>query len=153
MPTRIKELKQYLNQIYFIRWNHNIAKIFGIILFIFGIILLVNPLGSDNKLSVLLIFFGIYIFLFFPEKNMDNNIELYIFLFLTGWLVIMTFLTVDKNLDIFFISVVFGMLMVKEFANGYLSPPLKKKLSILTLVFFSLCMVLVAERIINFFSM
>ena len=152
MTTGVTELKEYLHQVYFGKSKSYKIKILAILLFTLGIFLLWNPLDLDNKIGIILIFIAIFIFLFFPEKSIDSNMEVYIFFFLTGWLIIMSFITSDMNLDTFFFSVVLGMLIVKEFANGYLSPPLKKKLSILTLIFFSLSMIFVAEKVISVFN-
>lgn len=148
-----RELKQYIYQVYNGKSEAFKAKILAIILFTLGIFLLWSPLGLNNKIGITLVFIAIFLSFFYPEERSHNNIEAYIFLFLIGWLIIMSLITINGNLDVFFISVVFGMLIVKEFANGYLTSPWKKKLSILTLVFFSLSMVLIAERIISFFSM
>jgi hypothetical protein len=152
LTTGINGFKEYLHQVYFARSDLYKGKILAIFLFTLGVFLLWKPLGLDHKISITLIFIAIFIFLFFPEKNRNEEIELYILFFLIGWLIIMAFITDDQDFNTFYFSVVLGILIVKEFANGYLTPPLKKKLTILTLLFFSLSILLVAEKIINIFN-
>jgi len=152
LTTGANELKEYLHQVYSAKSDLYKAKILAIFLFTLGVFLLWKPLGLDNKMSITLIFIAIFIFLFFPEKNRNEEIELYILFFLIGWLIIMVFITDDQDFNTFFFSVVLGILIVKEFANGYLTPLLKKKLTILTLLFFSLSILLVAEKIISIFN-
>jgi hypothetical protein len=155
MSKGVKELKEYFHQVYFGKSESYKVKILGIILFALGIFIFLNPFGLDNKIGLTLVFIAIYMFLFFPQEGKesnDYNIEVYIFFFLTGWLFIMTLITSKMNLDTFFFSIVLGILIVKECGNGYLTPSLKKKLLILTLIFFSLSMILVVERIISFLN-
>jgi hypothetical protein len=152
MAIRIKNIKKTFQNLNPDKFQSNKIKILGIFLFIIGILSFWNPLGMDIKTGLSVIFIAIYIFLFFPqENNNDYLIELYVFLFLFGWLIIMTFITNDMNFDTFFFSIVLGMLILTECTNGYLSSRVKKKLSILSLIFFSISMLLVLGRIISFF--
>lgn len=149
---KINKIEQYFYQVYFGKSESYKHKILGILLFTLGVILLWNPLGIDDRIGITLIFISIFIFLFFPEKRIDNNIGFFIFFFLIVWLIIMAVITDSKRLDSFFFFTVLGILICKELANGYLTPPLKNKLSFLALVFFSLSIILVAENIISFFN-
>ena len=123
------------------------------IFFTIGVFLLSFPSDINNKIAITLIFIGMFIFLFFPEKSINNHNDIYVFTFLIAWLILITIITNDENLDIYFFSMVLGMLIIKEFANGYIQQPLKRRLRILTLVFFAFSMILVAEKVISFFSM
>jgi hypothetical protein len=151
MTISVNKLKKYLHQVYFDKSAPHTVKIIAVFLFALGIFLLWNPFGFDNKTGIILIFIAIFIFLFFPEKSINSNIEVYILLFITGWIIIMSFITMDMDIDTFLFSIVLGMLIIKEFANGYIKPTVKKKLSILTIIFFSLSILLVAEKIISIF--
>jgi len=153
MTTRIQKFKNYLHQVYFGKSKSYTVKILGIILLTLGIFLFWAPFGFDKKISITLIFIAIFIFLFFPENITKNDIEVFVFFFLTGWLIIMSFITDDTMLDSFFLFIVFGILICKELANGYLTPPLKKKLSIISLIFFSMSVILIVEKVISYFIM
>ena len=160
MTKGITELKEYLLQVFFDKSQSFKVKILAIFLSTLGFLfitisIILRPLFSTNDIGtvgIILFFMGIFIFFFFPEKIIEgeNPIESFVFFFLTGWLIFMTFIALGLNY-IFFISVVFGILILKEFANGYLTPPLKKKLSMLAFVFFFLSLLLIVEKIINVF--
>jgi hypothetical protein len=183
MTKRIQEIKEYLYQVFFGKSESYKVKILGIILFTIGVILFFvffDPFTFllwvlydtpnfglnyiyDNfnfiTISIILIFFGLFIFLFFPENNTKNNKEIYIFFFLAGWLIIMSFIAPNKEspfllngLDYFCLFIVFGILICKELANGYITPRLRKRLSILSLGFFSLSMIVIAIKVYSFFK-
>ena len=153
ISLKLKVLERNSHKVFFDKSESFITKMIGVFLFSIGIFLFSYPLGVDNKIGLTFVFIGIFFILFFPKERTHLNIEFYLFFFLIGWLLIMTVLTNGLDFDTFFFSIVLGLLIVKEFANGYLTESLKKKLSILTLVFFSLSMILVAEKVISFFSM
>ena len=131
------------------------VDILVVFLICLGIFLFWGPLGLNHQFGITLFLLAVFIFFFFPRKketSVHSIIEYYIFFFLIGWLIFMFFLTINiGHWDVFFIFVVLGMLVIKECANGYLTPPLKKKLSILTLVFFSFSMILIVITILSYF--
>jgi hypothetical protein len=149
---KTRGINAFIQFLYSKLYKVNILVIFLISL---GIFLFWMPLGLNHQFSITLFLIAVFIFFFFPRKrdtSIRYNIEYYIFYVLIGWLIIMFFITIDiGHWDVFFISVVFGMLIIKECANGYLTPPLKKKLSILILVFFSFSMILIAITILSYF--
>lgn len=159
ITTGVTELKENLNQVFFDKSQSYKVKIPAIFLFSLGVLLILISLDLNDQnpnnidigiIGIMLFFMGIFIFLFFSEERSQNNNENYIFLFLTGWLIIMSLfsITFSSRLN-FFLFIVFGILICREFASGYVTPLLKKKLSILTLVFFSMSMMLIAEKILN----
>lgn len=167
MIKKIKEVKQYFNEIYFNIYNSHKVKIPAIILISLGILLIFysifsdnilfknnppisNPLISDIKIGLILFFLGIVIFFFFPENTERQHTEIYIFFFLTGWLFLISFITIETRTTFFLYNAV-GSFICKELVNGYLTPSLKKKLSLLTLLSFSICMIIVTVKIINDF--
>lgn len=170
MLTGVKELKKYFHQIYFDISQSYKVKITAIILFILGIFLIFYSVFSDSilfkdnaplpnlflisniKIGLMLFFMGIFMFLFFPKNSIQQRAEFYTFFFLTGWLFIMVFIGIDTRTNFFLFTVV-GILICKELVNGYLTPSLKKKLSILTLVLFSMSMILIVVKIINDFHL
>jgi len=151
--TGIKELTRYLNQFYYGPSVSYWIKILGIILLTIGNFVLWTPLGVNDKIGLSLIFIAIFMLFFTPEKSIQKGNENKIFIFLTLWVLLMFFITGGSNIDTFFFFVVFGMLICMELAWVYLTPQLKKRLSFLILIFFSLCMVIVAEKVISFFHM
>jgi len=153
IDTVIKELKHYLDQFYYGPAESYWIKILGIILLTIGIFVLWTPLGVNDKIGLCLIFIAIFMLFFTPEKSIQRRNENKIFVFLTLWVVLMFFITGGSNIDTFFFFVVFGMLICMELVGVYLTPQLKKRLSFLILIFFSLCMVIVAEKVISFFHM
>lgn len=156
IKTGIAESKEYLLQIFFDSSKSSKVKIPAILIFILGNVLILISLVSDlpfvnNYNGIILFFVGIFIFLFFPERRIQKDIEFYIFFFLIGWLILMSFIAMNTRLN-FFLFTVIGILICKELANGYLTPLLKKKLSFLTIVLFSMSIILIIEKVINYFS-
>jgi len=150
--VKITEFKHYLDQYYFDKSVSYRIRIFSIILLTIGILLFWDPLHITIKLSLSLVFIGIFILFLIPTKSYQIDMEIRIVILLTTWLLFIFIITNDLNFDIFFFLLVLGMLTCKELSQVFLTPFLKKRLSLLCLIFFSLCMVLVAEKVISYFS-
>lgn len=167
MIQEINQIKEHVNGLYFNIYNSYKVTIPAIILLIIGLFLIfysifsdtilfknnppiTNHFISDIKIGLIFFFLGIYILLFFPENARKQHTEIYIFFFLTGWLFFVSFITIQTRTT-FFLYNAAGSFICKELVNGYLTPLLKKKLTIMTLVFFSTCMIIVTVKIINDF--
>jgi hypothetical protein len=142
------DLIQFINGPPVVYW----IKIIGIILLTTGIFILCFPVDVNDTIVLSYIFIAIFILFFIPGENIQLTNDVYIFFFLTAWLIIMFFILNDGAIETFFFSVVLGMFIAKEFANGFITPQFKKRLSIVTLVFFSISMILVAEKVISVFN-
>jgi|GEM_PF-2542052 len=70
-------------------------------------------------------------------------------LFMAIWMVIIFFLTINAILEIFFILIFIGLLIVKVFTDRYTLTPLRIKLNILIFLFFIVFILLITKRIIS----
>ena len=72
-------------------------------------------------------------------------------LFMALWTVIIFFLTIDAILEIFFILIFFGILIVKVFADRYMLTPLRTRINILIFLFLIVFCFFIGKRILSFF--
>ena len=70
-------------------------------------------------------------------------------LFMAIWMVIIFFLTINAILEIFFILIFIGLLIVKVFTDRYTLTPLRIRLNILIFLFFIVFILLITKRIIS----
>lgn len=70
-------------------------------------------------------------------------------LFMAAWMVIIFFLTIDTILEIFFILIFIGFLIVKVFTDRFTLTPLRIRLNILIFLFFIIFSLLIGKRIIS----
>jgi len=147
----IKELKRYLDQIYFDKSTSYQSKIIGIILILTGIVLLYNnPIILNIKIGVTAILIGTVMIFLITEKNTSMSIDIKITIFITAWILIMFYITGSLNLEIFFIMIFLGVLIIKELTDEFLTIHLKKRLTLLISMFFIIFLIIIGERIISF---
>ena len=73
-------------------------------------------------------------------------------LFIAIWIIVVLFITGDSNLDIFFVLILVGMLVAREFTDRFTTIHIKQRLNIFILMFIIIFMVLVTRKIINVWS-
>jgi len=147
-----KELKQYLNQIYFDKSTSYQSKIIGIILISAGIVFLYNPTITNVKIGVTAILIGILMFFLITEKSTPLGIDVKITTFIILWVLAMFFITGSVNLDTFFILIVLGILITRELTDEFLTVHLKKRMALLISMFLMIYIVFIAEKIISFLN-
>jgi hypothetical protein len=115
-------------------------KIFGISLTLIGI--LVFSLKIVPRLGICLGVIGILVFSLFPADSTQIELAKKIIFFLIGWIFFVLFIGDTSTLDTFFFLIVVGMVICKELTEVLLTSQLKKRLTILILMFFSASMIL-----------
>lgn len=73
-----------------------------------------------------------------------------IILFMTAWMIIIFFLTFNAIVEIFFISIFIGFLIVKVFIDRFTRSNLKIRINIFILFFLIVFSLIIGERIISF---
>ena len=73
-------------------------------------------------------------------------------LFIAIWIIVVLFITGDSNLEIFFVLILVGMLVAREFTDRFTTIHIKQRLNIFILMFIIIFMVLVTRKIINVWS-
>ena len=72
-------------------------------------------------------------------------------LFMAVWMVIIFFLTIDAILEIFFILIFLGILIIKVFTDRYMLTPLRSRINILVILFLIVFCLFIGKRILSFF--
>jgi len=146
----IKELKSYLNQFYFDKSTSYKTRILGIILICFGIISFYKSFFIDIRFGITLILIGGFMIFLISEKSTPISIDFKITLFLTSWVLIMYFLTGRLKFEIYIISIFLGILIIKELSDEFITKTLKKRITILILIFLAIYILFILEKIISF---
>lgn len=147
---------------------HTHSNIIGIILVIVGIVFLFNPTYLNLKISFTMIFIGCFLVAMISKKNIPKRISdsqirrnidsikkprllmsEKITLIIVIWTLFLFFITSGTNIEIFFVLILIGMLVVKEFMDTFLSSPLKKRMNIFIVVFLLLFLVIFVQKIIS----
>jgi len=68
---------------------------------------------------------------------------------LAAWMIIVLFITSDVELEIFFILILIGLIVIKEVSNQFSVKALKFKMNVFILFLLLTFFVLIARRIIN----
>jgi len=149
-----KELKRNSKQKDTNKKNNFSSKIIGFILIILGFVFLFTSFSLHIKISVTLLFIGFVIILMASGKNKhktinDSQLTLIIIIYtLVVWII-----TIDLEFDIFLISIIIGVIALKELLHTFLNPFLQQRMKFLFYVLLILFVILVVRRIINILSM
>lgn len=73
-------------------------------------------------------------------------------LILTIWILIVLFITGDANLEIFFILIFIGVLILRELTDVFTTINLKDRMNIFIYLFIFIFIVIVGKKIINVLS-
>ncbi len=73
-----------------------------------------------------------------------------IILFMTAWMILIFFLTLNAIVEIFFILIFIGFLLVKVFIDRFTRSNLKIRINIFILFFLIVFSLIIGERILSF---
>jgi hypothetical protein len=73
-------------------------------------------------------------------------------LFIAAWMVVVFFVTIDAILEVFFVLIFIGFLIVKVFTDRFTLTNLRFRMNILIFVFFVVFIFLIGKKIISFLS-
>jgi len=73
-------------------------------------------------------------------------------LFVAVWIIVALFITGDADLEVFFVVILVGMLIAREFTDRFTTIHLKQRMNIFILMFIIVFMVLATRKIINVWS-
>jgi len=127
-------------------------SLIGILLIIVGVIFLLNFTNLNIKIGASLILIGTLLIMFF-YVNEKTIIKSYtgqeVFFIFAIWLFISLIITYNIDADIFLIVVILGIIMLREFLFGSVSPRIEKRLNILFYGLLILFILIISQRIIN----
>jgi hypothetical protein len=147
---RLSQFKSYLYTLFFKRTPSNNSRILGIILLILGIICISIPFTFNIKLGLLAALIGLYMIFLIPEKILpEKRIEIKIIVILIAWILLLFFITITLDLEIFFVLNLLGMLIIKELTDKHTTRLFKTKLNIFLFTFLIIFAILVIKRIIS----
>jgi hypothetical protein len=124
----------------------------GILLLFVGIVFLFNLTNLNIKIGTSLILIGVMLILLFNvnEKTINKTYTgQETFIIFSLWLFISLLLTYNIDAKIFLIIVILGILVLREFLAGSVSPLLEKRLNLLfygLLIFF---IVIISNKILE----
>jgi len=127
-------------------------SLIGILLIIVGVIFLLNFTNLNIKIGASLILIGTLLIMFF-YVNEKTIIKSYtgqeVFFIFAIWLFISLIITYNIDADIFLIVVILGIIALREFLFGSVSPRIEKRLNILFYGLLILFILIISQRIIN----
>ena len=148
------------------------SNIISLILVTAGIIFLYNPTISNIKISFTLILIGLILIFISPEESSSKifqmrtrnsgsrsdqrffkkirlSISNTITLALLIWITFLFFVTGEADLEVFFVLILIGMLIVKELTDEYTTIRLKHRISGFIYIFLLVFIWIIGEKIIN----
>ena len=158
------------------------SNIINLILITIGAVLLLNPTIPNIKISFTLILIGLILMFILPEekpskilkirtnktsslkthnktvfkKNNKHIVPLIsntITLALLIWIVFLFFITNDTEIEVFFVLILIGMLIVRELTDELTTVRLKHRIDGFILIFLLAFILMIGEKIINVLNM
>ncbi len=144
---------------HFIAHPNKRAKMIGLILIISGLFPLINPIISNIKISITLVFIGTIMLLLISEKRMSDigslvkRHRLFIsekvtLLIIVSTLILFLF-TNPQDIELFLILLYLCLLIIKELIDEFMPIQLKKRLNIVVTGFFFIFIFIISERILT----
>jgi len=122
----------------------------SILLEIKGIGFLVNSIPLNIKIGFMLIIIGILIIFITKGKLISKNVrDVQITIVAIAWILLMFFITNISDLEIFFILILIGLLLLKEITDDIISLYLKKRMNVLISAFVIGFIAIMGKTIIN----
>ena len=153
MTGGFKKLKRHLDRIYFDKPASYQSNILGIILIIIGIIFLYNPTPHHLKIGGASILIGIFMIFIITGKTTAKGItDIQITLIITAWILVMfyiTGITGKANLEMFFILIFIGFLIVKELTYEFTAVHVKNRMNVFISMFIIVFIVIITKKIIS----
>lgn len=145
------QLQSYLYKIFFDRSTSYKIRMLGIFLIIMSIVFFSFSFHLNTKISLTLALIGLFLILLIPGKILPENIiDIKIIVIIITWILLMFLLTINVDLEILFVLILLGILLIKEFTDKLTSSSFKKRLNIFIFSSLLIFLVLVIKRIINF---
>lgn len=70
-------------------------------------------------------------------------------LFIAGWILFVLIITGDENLEVFFISIFIGVLIIRELTDVFSSTNLRDRMNIFIYIFLIIFMVIVGKKVLT----
>lgn len=70
-------------------------------------------------------------------------------LFIAGWILFVLIITGDENLEIFFILIFIGVLIIRELTDMFSSTNLRDRMNIFIYIFLIIFMVIVGKKVLT----
>lgn len=127
-----------------------IADIIGIILITIGISFLFNPDLLNIKIGLTLIVIAIFMIFMITGESKTKGIKgTQITIGIIAWTLLIFFIPGYVDMEMFFILIFIGLLVIKEFTDEFISLRLKNRINILISLFLIVFIVIMGQKIIN----
>ena len=145
-------MKQYLDRIIINKSLTYKMNIFGIIIFILGIILFYYPSILRIKIGLLLLLLG-FLLICLPYnkfKNIPRTLTgLNLLIIIIIWSLLAFVFTIMVDVEIFIIVVIIGILALILFTEEFIHPQIKKRMNIIFYIFIGIFVLFMLQKIIN----
>jgi hypothetical protein len=148
MFNRIKEL----NISYSIYEPVMRTQIIGSILIVTAAVLLINPNSLNIKISFSSILLGILSMVLVKKTKNNNSLSEKIILILGIWIILLLVLTRNIGIDVLFISIFIGILVIKELTDELTTKYQKNVLNIFIFTFLLIFILIIGQKIISISS-
>ena len=147
----MNELRLYLKKIFYENSTSLMNRIFGIFLVVISIVIFSFSFHLNMELGLIFLLIGLFLILLTPGKILPENIiDIKTITIIIVWTFLMFLLTTNVVLEIFFILILLGILLIKEFTDKLTTQSFKIRLNILIFSFLLIFIIIVIKRIINF---
>jgi len=152
------KITKELNPSSSIRTSAMRTQIFGVLFIVIAIVLLIDPNPLNIKISFATIVLGLFSIVLVTknkknpnndsEKN-NNKLSEKILLILGIWVILLLFLAQNAGMDMFFISIFIGVLVVKELTDELTTKNQKNHLNIFIFAFLLVFIATIGQKIIS----
>lgn len=124
------------------------TKIINILFIIGGVLFIFRSLQGAQKIDIILAPIGI-LFTFFISiiKPLMNEKDIFLTLTLSIWIIISYFITFQTDIEVLFILILIGFLIIKYLSQEYVSNHLQKRLNIVILILSVVFFLIIIEKI------
>lgn len=147
------------------------AKIIGVLFITIGILLLLNPTDLNLKLSFSMVLIGLISVILIRDKTDISTkkkskkktkksgykhitflLSEKITLIISIWILFLLLITETSNMEIFFVAIFIGLLVIKELSDEFTSKNLKYNLNIFIFAFLMVFIAIIGKKIISISS-
>ena len=152
------KITKELNPSSSIRTSAMRTQIFGVLFIVIAIVLLIDPNPLNIKISFATTVLGLFSIVLVTknkknpntdsEKN-NNKLSEKIILILGIWIILLLFLTQNLGIDVLFISIFIGVLVLKELTDEFTTKYQKNHLNIFIFAFLLIFIATIGQKIIS----
>jgi hypothetical protein len=145
-----KTSTSYLSDVFYDKSSLYKTRILAVIIITISIIFFFLPNFLNIKIGLTFLIIGLFMF-FLTTKNvfLQNTKDLQILIAINIWILSIFFITLSLNLDIFFIIIFLGILIIYEFTKKITSKNFNHRLNIFIAAFLFIFLIILINKLVN----